>query len=254
MSMNDGWRELRERLQALTDAGHRQRVFFRDDDAYDDRPELCKLLGLFASRGVPLNLQVIPGLLSDAGADLLRVAAGAHPRLVGLNQHGWRHDNHETSGRKCEFGPSRCPAQQRQDIGAGRQRLEQAFGEHFFPVFTPPWNRCTATTHQILLSLGFGAISDLGRERDPAVNGIPRLPATLDIIDWKMTRDLHPVGLLLDQLVEQTGTGRTIGILLHHQVMSQTAFDFTSRLIDEMLDAGGIEFHLFQTLLKIDHE
>jgi hypothetical protein len=254
MAMNVGWRELRKSLSAVGNAGHQQRVFFRDDDASDDRPALRQLLGLFESRMVPVNLEVIPGLLSAAGTGLLREAVAAHPGLIGLNQHGWRHENHEVAGRKCEFGPSRSFDEQCRDISAGRQRMEEAFGDRFFPVFTPPWNRCTVTTHQVLLRLGFAAISDLGREKSPSMTGLRRLPATLDVIDWKISRDLRPVEELLGQIIQQVGAGSPVGILLHHQAMSQSAFDFITRLIDEMLESGAIEFHLFQSLLKIDHD
>lgn len=252
--MSGDWTELREALRAANAAGRSLPVFFRDDDANDDRPSLRQLLRISASRQVPINLEVIPGLLTDDGVGLLREAAAVNPELIGLNQHGWRHENHEPTGRKSEFGQSRDLDQQHRDISAGRQVMEKAFGKDFFPVFTPPWNRCTAVTHEVLVGLGFAAISDLARHDWESLKGIVRIPATLDIIDWKGSRDLRPGEEILAQLVEQIGAGGPVGILLHHQVMSQTAFDFIARLIDEMIDAGGVRFHLFQTMLKTDHE
>lgn len=264
--MRGNWSELRETLRGARGAGRRIPVFFRDDDAIDDRPALRDLLALFCSRRVAINLEVIPGLLTSAGAKLLGETAAAHPELIGLNQHGWRHENHEATGRKSEFGQSRNFDQQHRDISAGRQAMAEAFGDHFFPVFTPPWNRCTAVTHDVLTSIGFAAISDLGpnigpdlgsdigHKKNGLVNGLVRLPATLDIIDWKSSRDLRPVEWLLDQLQQQIEAGKQIGIMLHHQVMSPTAFDFVAQLVDVMVESGAIDLHLFQTLLKRDHE
>ena len=260
--MRGNWSELRETLRGARTARRRIPVFFRDDDAIDDRPALRRLLELFCSRRVAINLEVIPGLLTSDGTKLLGETAAAHPELIGLNQHGWRHENHEATGRKSEFGQSRDFDQQHRDISAGRQAMAEAFGDLFFPVFTPPWNRCTAVTHDVLASLGFAAISDLSPDPSPdlspekngLVNGLVRLPATLDIIDWKSLRDLRPVESILDQLRQQLGAGGPVGIMLHHQVMSPTAFDFVAQLVDVMVESGAIDLHLFQTLLKSDHE
>jgi hypothetical protein len=49
------------------------------------------------------------------------------PDLIELDQHGWQHTNHETTGRKCEFGPSRSYEQQYADIAQGKALLEAAF-------------------------------------------------------------------------------------------------------------------------------
>ena len=78
-------------------------------------------------------------------------------RPVGLHQHGLAHVNHEREGRKCEFGPSRDAAAQRRDIADGRERLAALLGDRVDPIFTPPWNRCTADTGAVLAELGFAA-------------------------------------------------------------------------------------------------
>lgn len=246
--MNEGWSQLDQTLAKA--AGRRIPVFFRDDDAAEDRPALRRLLTLFESKRVPINLEVIPGLLTDDGTRMLREAVARHPELIGINQHGWCHENHETTGRKCEFGPSRDYERQMEDIRTGRRLLEERFGSAFFPVFTPPWNRCTETTHRVLIELGFRAISDIRTKSESRVSGIDRIPATLDIIDWKMARDLRPVAVLLRELADQIIARGTIGILLHHQVMSDAAFDFIARLLDKIVGSDAIVCHSFQSLLR----
>lgn len=248
--MDTEWPQLRQRL-ARADR-HPIHLFFRDDDAARDLPSLRRLLALFDSRRTPINLQIIPGLLTDDGAELLRRAATCRPGLIGLNQHGWRHDNHQPTGRRSEFGSTRNFEQQLHDISAGRQRLENAFGSSFFPVFTPPWNRYTPATCRALAALGYAGISDFGSGDPPTIEGLTRLPATLDIIDWRGTRDLRPGGELLSLLCDQFSSVGTVGILLHHQAMSDAAFDFTACLLDTLIESGAICFHLFQSLLSCD--
>ena len=92
--------------------------FFRDDDAGLDNEALWRLLDHSQKRAVHIDLAVIPIELDDrlAGALCDRASTG----LVHLHQHGFRHMNHETDGRKYEFGPSRSLDQQLADIAQGR--------------------------------------------------------------------------------------------------------------------------------------
>ena len=115
---------------------------------------------------LPVDLAVIPAELDAGLARELR----ARPR-VGLHQHGLAHVNHEREGRRCEFGPARGAAAQRRDIEAGRARLADLLGERVDPIFTPPWNRCTADTGRCLAELGFAALS---REARAAPLDVPR--------------------------------------------------------------------------------
>src|SRR5918999_1078613 len=128
--------------------------FFRDDDAGWGDARLVALLDLFAARGLPVDLAVIPAEL-DAGLARELVARPA----VGLHQHGYAHANHEREGRKCEFGPSRPEAVQRADVEAGRARLLALLGLRLDPIFTPPWNRCTAATGRCAAALGLTVLS-----------------------------------------------------------------------------------------------
>ena len=55
-----------------------------------------------------------------------------------------------TDGRKCEFGESRSRELQHADIAAGKELLSDLLGPITDPIFTPPWNRCTASTAALL--------------------------------------------------------------------------------------------------------
>jgi len=156
-------------------------VFLRDDDIDEDEVSLRALLQICLRHNTPINLAVIPGRLTSAAASLLNDSLQQAPRLIELNQHGWLHVNHEREGKKCEFGASRNFAEQLADIAAGQARMNDAFGQNWFPVFVPPWNRCNATTATALVELGFRVLS---REHSqPAFGGrqFAELPVTLDL-------------------------------------------------------------------------
>ena len=100
-------------------------------------------------------------------------------RRVGIHQNGFAHVNHEREGRKCEFGPSRGFAAQREDIAAGQERLRELLGERLDPFFTPPWNRCTADTGAALVELGFAGLSREHRAEPLGV--LPEVSVHLDV-------------------------------------------------------------------------
>ena len=99
--------QLRPLLEKMAEEKKEIDLFLRDDDVDDDEETLRHLFDVTLAHGVPLNLEIIPGGLTDSGIKLLDHHKHLHPILFELNQHGWQHVNHEKEGRKCEFGVSR---------------------------------------------------------------------------------------------------------------------------------------------------
>ena len=163
-------------VAAALDAHPGARVFFRDDDAGWDDARLFDLLDLFDSRGVPLDLAVIPEELDAGLARALSRGASA------LHQHGFAHVNHEREGRKCEFGPARDVVDQVRDIVAGQQRMRVLLGDRVDPIFTPPWNRCTPDTGRALAPLGFEVLSRESRAEPLGEPGLLELPVSVDFV------------------------------------------------------------------------
>jgi hypothetical protein len=204
-------------------------VFFRDDDAGWGTDRLLALLDAFAPHDLPLDLAVIPTALDDAlAAELLyRVAA---QRLY-LHQHGYAHRNHEPNGRKFEFGPHRSSAQQRRDIEAGAAHLEELLGNAPEPIFTPPWNRCTADTGAALVELGIGVLS---RDRTAValeLDGLRELPVQ---VDWFAKRKGVPLGrdAVGEQLGARAAEPAPLGVMLHHAEMDTEDLTAMSELLD----------------------
>lgn len=241
---------LRPVLQRRQAAQQTVDIFARDDDVDVDEAPLRRLLHVFGTHDVPLNLAVIPGSLSGAAIELL-LQHCARPGAIELHQHGWRHTNHEQAGRKCEFGAGRSFEQQLEDVARGKARMEQAFGPSWFAAFTPPWNRCTTATLDALDALGFRVLS---RDRDklPVVGYTFReLSTTLDLYRWHNGAAMKAPDEIVDALIEQLRGNESIGLLLHHKVMDAAACSFVALLLDELRRYPVVRWHTLQSLLSV---
>jgi hypothetical protein len=223
-------------------------IFFRDDDVDEDEDSLRLLLDLFLALRTPVNLEVIPGSLTEAAIRMLRRYP---PSLVELNQHGWRHVNHEREGRKCEFGASRSYEQQLEDIANGRRRMDEAFGDGWSPVFTPPWNRCAEVTFRALDQLGYAALSKSNDEHPATGYKFREISITFDLYRWKGEPAMKSPESIIEELATQINELDTIGIMLHHKVMDSTAFSLVKRLIETFRIYPGVRFHTFQSLVSL---
>jgi hypothetical protein len=101
------------------------------------------------------------------------------PGQVEVHQHGYAHENHGGPDSKHEFSTDRDFDTQRQCILRGRKLLTRAFGEHFFPAFSPPYGFTQARMIRIAWELGFPVWSGLGGAFEP---GRPHLVSP--DIDW----------------------------------------------------------------------
>lgn len=190
-------------------------VWFRDDDAGWDDDRLMALLDVFERSGVPVDVAVIPAEITDglSAALLPRARRGA----IWLHQHGFAHVNHETQGRKCEFGPARSYAEQAADIVAGRDLLTEHLGDLVDPVFTPPWNRCTSDTAAAVAAAGLQVLSRDATATPLGEHTLAQVPVQ---VDWfgqrkgvRWTRE--QLGqLIADRLLADD----PVGVMLHHAV------------------------------------
>ena len=211
MNASESW--LRPVEEALGAADRAVRFFFRDDDAGWGDVRLIELLDRFAACSLPVDLAVIPCELDARLAGELLSRPG-----VGLHQHGLAHVNHEREGRKCEFGPARAATAQRRDIEAGRARLAHLLGARVDPIFTPPWNRCTADTGRCLAALGFEVLSCEARVAPLDVPGLHELPVAIDWFAHRHGERLRPAELGR-RIADVIGLGGPVGVMFHHAVM-----------------------------------
>lgn len=197
-----------ERLDRPTD------FFIRSDDAGWGDDALASLIEIFVAADLPLDLAVIPAALTEQSGQWLASLVRQHPK-IGVHQHGYAHSNHEPAGaRKCEFGASRSSARQLADVIAGRYRLAHLLdGVDVDPIFTPPWNRCSAELAAGLHRHGFMMLST-DKMRSDAGAEITQLPVN---IDWERARREERLAEAFCGAIETNGG--PIGIMLHHAVM-----------------------------------
>ena len=251
----DHWlTEFKQFLDAKEAEGRALHLFLRDDDVDEDEDSLKHLLDLALARGVPMNLEIIPGRLTPACTAALKNALRADHALLSLDQHGWMHSNHETEGRKCEFGRSRLFTQQLNDIAQGKALLEATFDELFFPAFTPPWNRCTTDTYRVLDELGFQVLSkDRGKDRLTEYR-FSEISTTLDLYTWKAGARMKSAHEIVRELMVQLDRLPFVGLLLHHKVMTAEAFSLLDQILGELRHRSVVRFHTFRTLLPLTQE
>jgi Uncharacterized protein conserved in bacteria (DUF2334) len=250
--------DLRERIETcIASAGSHANgpvsVFFRADDVGVPGKRLKRLMSLFASEKAPLSLAVVPAWLTRARWKYLKANAAGMVSSWCWYQHGWRHINYESQGKKQEFGPSRTSAAVREDISKGRRRLEALMGSDFYPIFTPPWNRCTLTTLKTLKALGFHAVSRSQNSRPPALEYFPDFQVTVDLHTRKAIDPSADMTSLLEELSGAISTN-ICGIMIHHQRMNDNAFSFLQHLIGALMETNGIQLVTLKEMFDINNQ
>ena len=205
-------------------------VFFRADDVAVPGKTFTRLMELFLRRRTPLSLAVVPAWLSGLRWRHLRRFARERSSQWCWHQHGWRHVNHEPTGKKQEFGPNRTGSQIKRDLVLGRRRLEAIMGEDFYPVFTPPWNRCGLSTLILLKELGYHAVSWTDGIKPAPPDQLPDFRVNVDLHTRREKRPAAGWDGLFEDLKKALINGMC-GIMIHHQRMNEVAFEFLEVLL-----------------------
>lgn len=223
-------------------------IFFRDDDAGWANDKLYVLLDKFEQTRMPIDLAIIPieadkGLMNEL---LLRWHSAT--QLIGLHQHGYSHNNHESQGRKCEFGLGRSKSEQKDDIQRGQEQLKQFFSSALDPIFTPPWNRCTQVTLDCLEELDFKLLSRDITATPLNSTKIIQVPVH---IDWSRIMSISANSLeelgarLASQLVQNDVTG----IMLHHADMNSDNLKPLTELLTMFSQHTNVQGLLLRNML-----
>jgi hypothetical protein len=196
---------------------------------------------------LPVDLAVIPRFLGDDLARALKARAGSHSASLSFHQHGFAHTNHEPTGRKYEFGPSRPQPVQYHDIAEGRVLLQDQLGPLLDPIFTPPWNRCTLTTARCLVDLGFKVLSREATAPAFDVSGLIELPVRVDWFAHRKRVRLSRIefGELLAANIEPAGP---VGIMFHHAIMDRDERLAAAELLTFIAEHDRVRTHSMLTL------
>ena len=229
--------------QAL--AGKRVQVFFRADDIGKMDREFIRMMELFGRYAMPLCLAVVPEWMSRERWQAMDRFDPDDPHWC-WHQHGYAHLNYQSQGKKNEFGDVRSAEAVRRDLERGREHLAAILGKAFCPVFTPPWNRCSSVTLQLLPELGFKAVS-----RSRGVQPQAELPDLYVNVDLHTGKEANPAAAterLVSDWDQGIAQGR-LGIMLHHQRMNERSFAFLEKLFQILQSREGVVFCTFRELL-----
>ena len=224
-------------------------VYFRADDVAVPGKQFERMMQLFSSYRVPLSLAVVPAWLTHRRWDTIQSRALRSSALWCWHQHGWRHVNHETGGRKQEFGPARRFPAIKNDLLKGRRHLENILGNQFYPVFTPPWNRCNSNTLKILKQYQYVAVSRDCGAQPSASAALPDYCMHIDLHTRKAPDPVAGWDRLFKALKKDISAGRC-GIMLHHQKMNTAAFDFLEVLLKTLKKCKKIQLVNFKDLIR----
>lgn len=238
--MPDPWAPVIEALDRAAAEGRTIRVWLRDDDAVSVTPALERLTALCAKHAMPVLLAIIP----EPAEPGLPAFCARHPGLIPA-QHGFRHVNHAAPGEKArELGGTRAVADILDDLRSGRAKLSSLFGQTC-DVLVPPWNRIDPDLLPALPGLGFRALSTFGPPSNTAT-GLVQLNCDIDPIDWREGKVCRPHDRLLQDLQrligEASGSGRPIGLLTHHLVHDQAAWEFCEAALSHLGRHGAVRF------------
>ena len=232
-----GWRALEEELDAWAAAGREATLWWRDDDAAEAAPALVRLLELAAGRAVPLCLAIIPQRATPEA-----VALAAEYPDIAVAVHGFAHANRAREGRpKAEFAEGRPVAAMLGELGRARAHLAELAGGRVRAVLVPPWNRIAPALVPRLSRVGFTGLSTyLARPAAMAAPGLGQVNTHVDIVDWRGGRGFvgteAALKLVLDHLADRrlgrADADEPTGLLGHHLVHDDEAWDFIAAFID----------------------
>lgn len=238
MTVDTIWRPLLDELARWIHANRSARFWLRDDDTIEPTDALKRLLGLVDEQSIPLTLAVIPAhakeVLDESFGNDITVAV-----------HGWSHQNHaEINQKKQELGPHRPLDIVLGELQNGYTRLERLFPRHFAPVLVPPWNRIDPVFIPQLPELGFKALSVFGAPEQAQARYLPVINTHVDLMDWHGTGGCRDHGELVAAIVEQlqqrfNGSEEAIGILTHHLVHDESAWNFLRTLFEVTSETAG---------------
>ena len=152
-------------------------------------------------------------------------------------------------GKNNEFGDSRSESAISTELRAGHERLSAILGRDFYPVFTPPWNRCSLATLKLLQEIGYKAVSR-STGAQPEMTGLPDFPVNVDLHTAKEKDVRLAVARLLSDCRKGVHMGR-LGIMLHHQRMNSHAVYFLERLLQMLRQQDGVSFYTFRELMDV---
>lgn len=228
--------------------GLQPRFWLRDDDATEPSDRLDRLIDLVRRFDVPLLLAVIPALATTALATRL-----TREPLVTPCAHGYGHRNHMPEGQKAVELAGRDVDTIVAELTAGRRRLLDLFPGGLSGILVPPWNRITPDVAVRVHECGFTALSTSSWQK--IATTLPELNTQIDVMNWTGGRIGHRQEAIAAELLRRLRQARErggapLGILSHHLVHDEAAWESLEGLIAYLRVERGLSFHTADELVR----
>src|SRR5262245_4194320 len=242
--------QLGRELEAWLTMGLTAAIWWRDDDARSDTPQLRRLLDIAVGSQIVVALGVVPRGADDT---LVNLVSGKHCCIW---QHGLSHDFH-VSG---EFGDGRSLPIMMKDALCGQRALDRLFGPAGWqPVFVPPNHSLSMTFKSLIPYLGYVGLS-AGVPLTPLLDHVSEVNAEIDLMSWP-DGEILPETAISEMLIEQlklrrerkVPVDRPIGILTHHLVFDVKAWSFVSRLLEFLRSHRAVKMLDADRLFEANH-
>lgn len=221
------------------------KLFFRNDDVGWNVQEFERLLQVFAKNGQKINAAAIPSACADT---YKKKSFHEYKNTVQFHTHGYAHLDHQSEGKKAEFGSARSHTSVKKELRDSFLLSQDLFGELFFPGFTPPWNRMDESLLHLLPEAGFRILSRDGGQKS-LVSGIKDLNIQIDLHTSKHPR-AHTVQSLFDDSMAIAKTEGIVGIMIHHKHMEDFDFIFIDQFLKKLTEKK-VETALFSELESV---
>ncbi len=224
---------LQDEISRWLESGKSPHVWWRDDDAIAVTPALERLAAVAGAHDAHVLLAVIP---AHAQSELASYVA-QHQHLSAC-VHGWSHTNLEpVTEKKCELGLHRSLEDVVADVRRGSARLDELFDGQLVPVLVPPWNRMREDLIPHLEAAGLRSLSMFGHK---LLREHGQVNTHVDVMDWKAPQGARgkSVETVRSELADALGVARQseggpVGILTHHLVHDEAAWDAIASVVAE---------------------
>lgn len=196
---------------------------------------------------------MIPGKVEKELVDHTNDLKKNHPELIHINQHGFRHENHnDKDSYKYEFGENRSYKEQKEDIKKGEEIMKVKFGKNFSKIFSPPYYRYNDDTIELIKELNYEGISTKNKisEDKMNMNINPCINPNLDPIKRYEPLEFYDETSLAKIINKIHKNNTYIGIVLHPHKLSEREYEKFKKIIYHIKNKG-YSFTSMENLNKI---
>lgn len=198
---------------------------------------LCKML---VKHNIPVLFAVIPSLLD---ANTIKVLSSIKTGII--SQHGYSHLNYNSS-YQCELSDNRDLNILLKEIRNGKNYLKQTFGDRFYNILTPPFNKIDSRCANILKD-EFACASIFGNSKTVFKKDFN---PNVDIINWHINK-FENENFILKQIQNALNNYTYIGICIHSEYLNKESLTILDDLFSWMTTKQNVstDFKLFKELL-----